>query len=479
MFRRGLRGGAVFIPVPEDVFQDYDGVVHHHAHPQGQASQGHQVEGEIEKKHQRKGGQHGNGNGQGDHHGAAHGSQEKQQDQDRQTAAVHHGPGHIGDGTLNEVSLVDDRNDPDLGHGGIDGIDFFEDAVRHLHGIGLGLFPDRHPDTGFAVDPDDPGQLFIGVVDPGHLSQGHGGAVLAGHHGVPDLVQVTELGRGPQLNLVPPLFQFAGRLVQVGLPDRADDLIQGQSQRHDPVRVQFDADFPVVPAPYVHLCHARDPGKPVPDLVFNEPGQVHRIQPAGDAQQHHRKTADIEFSDSGPFNIIGQFIEFILENGPDIQGRKIDIRIPGEPDLNIAVSFRGVGCDLFHARHRGNDLFNYPGHLAFHDFGAGADVFRSNAQGGHLDFREHVDLEPAQGHRADHQGHENDHGDEHRPVNTEFGQIHPIGPGERSGSGSRDPVADVPGLRPVRTPALPGSAPGGSAGCRSPPGARSLFRDPG
>ena len=50
-------GIAVFLALAHDVFQDHDGVVDHHAHPQRQTAEGHLVEGqaaEVEQARSRR-----------------------------------------------------------------------------------------------------------------------------------------------------------------------------------------------------------------------------------------------------------------------------------------------------------------------------------------------------------------------------------------------------------------------------------------
>ena len=72
---------------------------------------------------------------------------------------------------------------------------------------------------------------------------------------------------------------------------------------------------------------------------FESPHQFrefHRIEPAGNAQQYYRKTGNIEFSNSGPDNIIGQLVDFVFEFALNINSRRVDFRTPHETDNNIA-----------------------------------------------------------------------------------------------------------------------------------------------
>ena len=64
---------------------------------------------------------------------------------DRQPAAVEHRAGDVGDGSLDEVALVDDRDDLDLGEGRVDRLDLGQDLLGDLDGVGVGLLADGHP----------------------------------------------------------------------------------------------------------------------------------------------------------------------------------------------------------------------------------------------------------------------------------------------------------------------------------------------
>ena len=68
-----------------------------------------------------------------------------------------------------------------------------------------------------AVDAHDAGQLLVGVPDVGDLAQGDRGAVAAVDDRVADLVEVGELGRGAQGDLVAALLDLAGRQIEVGV----------------------------------------------------------------------------------------------------------------------------------------------------------------------------------------------------------------------------------------------------------------------
>ena len=70
------------LPVPEDVLQHDDGVVHEHADAQREAAEGDHVQRKAAEIHEAEGGQHRNGDGDGHHQNAAEVAQEHQEDED-------------------------------------------------------------------------------------------------------------------------------------------------------------------------------------------------------------------------------------------------------------------------------------------------------------------------------------------------------------------------------------------------------------
>ena len=195
----------------------------------------------------------------------------------------------------------------------VDGRDFGQDTTGDFHRVRIGLFADPHIEPAFAVDADDTRLLLVGVPDVGDLAQPHGGPVALHDDRVPDLVQFGELGRSAQGDLVASLFDFARRQVEVGVADGVDDLIKRQAGGLDPLGIQFDPHFAVEAPPEIDLGHPRDAGKSVANLVFDQLRHFDRIEVAGDAQDDDRETGNIEFSDTGPDNVVRQFVDFIFE----------------------------------------------------------------------------------------------------------------------------------------------------------------------
>ena len=63
----GGETGFAHLAVAIDVFQHYDGVVHHHAHREGHARQADYIEGAVKPGHNQEGADNADGDGDGNH----------------------------------------------------------------------------------------------------------------------------------------------------------------------------------------------------------------------------------------------------------------------------------------------------------------------------------------------------------------------------------------------------------------------------
>ena len=165
----------------------------------------------------------------------------------------------------------------DLRVGLVGALDLGQHGLADLDGVGVGLLADRDPDPALSVDPHDPTQLLIGVADLADLSHGDCGALADGHDGVADLVEVRELGGRPEGDLEAALLDLARREVEVGVPERVEDRVEGEPQGSDPARIELDPDLALVATPHVYLGHTRDAGEAVTDLLVDELGQFDRV----------------------------------------------------------------------------------------------------------------------------------------------------------------------------------------------------------
>jgi hypothetical protein len=87
--------------------------------------------------------------------------------------------------------------------------------------------------------------------------------------------------------------------------------------------------------PHVHLRNTWDSGKAIPDLDLDEFGQLHRVEGAGNPQQHHRKAGDVEFRTRGANDIIGQLVDLVFKPALNIDRRRVDVRTPDEADPTV------------------------------------------------------------------------------------------------------------------------------------------------
>ncbi len=424
-FHRGGRRRIARLGAPaENVFQDHDGAVDHHAHAQRQPPEGHQVQGEPAEIDQREGRDDGDRDRQGDHQRAAEVAQEEEQHQDRQSAPVEHRLCDILDRPFDEVPLVDHRDDPDLRKGLVDRVDLGQHPSGYLDGVRVGLLPDRHPDAASAVHAHDPGEFLVGVGDPGDLAERHRGAVALEDDRIADLIEIGELGRRAKRDLVSSLFDLSRGQVEIGVADRHEHPVEGKLQGVDPVRVKLDPDLAVVPSPDVDLGHSRDVGEPVSDLVLDQLGELHGVQAAGDSQKDHRETGDVELAHPGPDDVLGELVELVFQLGLDIQRGGIDVRSPHEGDADTAVPLGRLGHHVLHSGDGADDLFDDLGDQPLHHLRAGPLVLRADGDGRKLDVGEEVDPQAAQGHRSENHDDQGDHRDEDRPPYAEVREIH-------------------------------------------------------
>ncbi len=105
-------------------------------------------------------------------------------------------------------------------------------------------------------------------------------AAEVGHDDPVDLVDVLELGLGPDQEVVALLGDPAGRQVQVLGPDGLADLGQRKVEEGQLVDVDLDLDLALEAADDLDLADAVDPLDAGPDLVVDEPAQVDRVRAA-------------------------------------------------------------------------------------------------------------------------------------------------------------------------------------------------------
>jgi len=128
-------------------------------------------------------------------------------------------------------------------------------------------------------------------------------------------------------------------------------------------------------SPDVDLGHPRDVGETVADLVLDQLGELYGVQVAGDPQQDHRKTGNVEFGDPGPYDVLGQLVDLVFQLGQDVQRGRVDVGAPDEADADPAVPLRRLGRHLLHAGDGADDLLDDLGDQALHHLRAGPFVF--------------------------------------------------------------------------------------------------------
>ena len=412
------------LPVPEDVLQHDDGVVHEHADPQCKTAEGDHVQREPAEVHQTEGGQHRNGDGDGHHQHTTEVAQEHQENEDGEERTVEGGVPDVGHRPADELGGVVKGVDPDLRIVPIDPLDGPVHLSRHQHGVGTGLLADAHPDARDAVDPYQMPNFLMAVLDRGDVLDIDGGALPNGHHGSPDLVHRGVLALGPHQHFERVLDDVSGRLVQILAAQCGHDLGRADAESMQLGPVHHHVDLTLQTSPDIGLGHAGNPLEPVLDLLFREFTQLPGRQLAGDSQKHDGEDAQIVLVQGRRIRILGQLSTNAVDPGAEFFGACIQVHSPLERDPHAAGPLGGPGGHLLDAGGGGQGPFQRNGDQFFDLPWPHALIGGGHADGGKSDVRHQVDGEIEKGDPAHEGDDEEDDNDEDGAPDRQVGKTH-------------------------------------------------------
>ena len=139
--------------VTVDIFQNNDGIIHHHTHADGDTAQADHVQGDIADIQHQHNSHHTEGHGEGDGGGGAQPAQEEEDHQSRQ--------GNTGEdvlqgginGVLNVIAGIIGDEIAHRGNVLVELSQRLRDPVHDLHFIGARLLVDAQDDAAVVIDP--------------------------------------------------------------------------------------------------------------------------------------------------------------------------------------------------------------------------------------------------------------------------------------------------------------------------------------
>ncbi len=278
---------AKFTPA-EDVLEHHDGVVDEHPDPEGDSSQGHDVQGEPVEIHQDERGDDRYRDGSPDDKRAPDIAQEEQKDDDRENASLDGRIGDVRDRLPDVFRGIHDGCEMQLGKVPVDPPDLLGHPVRDLDGILSRLFLNAQPDSGLAVHPDDRTDLFPAIVDFGDFSQPDDRIPILFHDHVPELFNLVELPRGADDEFVVPRLNEPGGEAEILGFQTGDDSLNLQSKGFQPAQLQVDMNLSLPATLDVEGCHPGNPFYPVFYLVLDQLEHLNRVEIAGSSDDHDR-----------------------------------------------------------------------------------------------------------------------------------------------------------------------------------------------
>jgi len=148
----GLEGGHARLPVPGDVFQYHDGVIHNKAGGDGEGHEGQVIQAVARQIHDPEGADQGNGDSHGGNQGGPAITQEEEDHQDHQGHGNGQGFFHIQEGAADGSGPVHDHLGIDrAGDGGFQIGQQGFDPIHRIDNVGPGLPVNHQGDGGLAI----------------------------------------------------------------------------------------------------------------------------------------------------------------------------------------------------------------------------------------------------------------------------------------------------------------------------------------
>ena len=420
--RLGEGWPKVRFAVAGDVLQHHDGVVHQHAHRQGDAAEAHDVQGDVEGVHQHEGGQHRDRDGHGDDQGAAHVLQEEVEHDHREEGADDGRRLHFVDGRRDEGRLVVDLQQPVVrGHVVGELLKPLVDGRRHRHGVRVAFLVQGDLDGLGALHAHDAVALLVALLHLRQVLQPQNAAALLEDDGVADVFHGLELVHRPHQVFLAAIGQPPAGEIDVGRQQALAELLHVHADLRQTLLIDVDRHFVLVAAADQHGGNARHR---IQALLHHLLGEAAQLLQRGDAvvlRRFHQRDggADdgvevrIQAQNGRAFDVQRQLheVQFLAH----LHGGVVHVRAPGELQHQIRAFGGGNRVHAAHAVDDANALFEAPGDLLFHLAGRRALEVGAHGEGRIGEFRQQIQAQPVQGQAAE-KGHgQGRHGDGDAP----------------------------------------------------------------
>ena len=336
------------LAMPEGIFHHDDGIIHETAYPQGQPSQGHDVQRKAGKIEQRTGRNQRHRNSQRNDQCAAQIAQEKQQDQHRQQSAFQRVVANRANGPLNKSGSVHQWPDFYSGVVPVDSLDFGANSLGYRRRIGPRLFLYGQADCRLVIDADNLPFVLPGVLDFSYVAQVNRNPSPRCQHQALNLCDALEFSLRPQQQLVAPFVHGPARKIRIFHTNQIDYFIDGKVERLQLLERQIHMNLSPQTAPHFRLRHSGHALDPVLNLLFRQPAQFARPYIAGNGQEHDWKLGQIKLEHDRGFAALRQRPAQPIEPRAQLIGGLVQVSPPFESDHNAALSLRGRRGNFLH-----------------------------------------------------------------------------------------------------------------------------------
>ena len=339
----GKQRGLTLVNPALDVFQHYDGIVHHQADGKNHRQQGQYVDGKTQEAQTDKGTNHRNRNGHRGNEGRPPGAQEQEDNQDNQRHCDGERGDHFLDGSPNENGFVVAFRDGDFRWQCLpDLLQLGADGIGNRNGVGLGLADNPHADGGLAIGAQAAHIRLHTHLDIGHLAQAQQIITIPANHKLPELFHVRQPALGPHGEIPGGRIHRSCRKLHVVGTQGPFHFRHGDIPGRKTFAVQPDPDGIAPFAANTHVGNTieyRQPVRQDPVGKVTQFGTVPDITAQG--HPHHRACIGIRLAHHRWIGFIWQLVGHPGHRITDIIGG--NIHIPGGGKFNTGSGLALLG----------------------------------------------------------------------------------------------------------------------------------------
>ena len=257
--------------MPHDVFEDDDGVVHHHPDGDGEAHNGNDIDCVVEYVEKDEGDDQGEGDGQGDDQAGADLPEKEEGDDDDEEAAKIDRFGKITDGVSDVPRGVDNDLDSDIfGNPFLDVSEFFHDGIHDFHRVGFRLLLDHQDYTGTPIFPRLFNLLLEAVLDGGDIPEIEYVILVLPDDELVQFLRVLEPSNDSQVEIKTACFEVSRGKVNIFRFQDGLEFLHGDVVGLQFIFVEEDVDLPFQTRPEDDRSHAGHPLQRVGDHLIGD-----------------------------------------------------------------------------------------------------------------------------------------------------------------------------------------------------------------